>query len=149
MSIVHARWEHIEKEFDDYIANPKPNGYQSIHTVVYGDGHKVVEIQFRTKDMHQMAEAGVAAHWKYKEGGGLGSRVEQRINWLRKLLAWRDDMVESGALLDEFRKQVFEDGIYVFTPKKRGGNISTRSYSFGFCLPSSYYDWSPLYWRKS
>lgn len=117
LSIVHSNFSHIDKEFDDYIANPKPNGYQSIHTVVYGLGHKVVEIQFRTKAMHQMAELGVAAHWKYKEGGGLGSGVEQRINWLRKLLAWRDDMVESGALLDEFRKQVFEDRVYVFTPR--------------------------------
>ena len=117
LSIVHSNFSHIDKEFDDYIANPKPNGYQSIHTVVYGPGHKVVEIQFRTKAMHQMAELGVAAHWKYKEGGGLGSGVEQRINWLRKLLAWRDDMVESGALLDEFRKQVFEDRVYVFTPR--------------------------------
>ena len=117
LSIVHSNFSHIDKEFDDYIANPKPNGYQSIHTVVYGPGHKVVEIQFRTKAMHQMAELGVAAHWKYKEGGGLGSGVEQRINWLRKLLAWRDDMVESGALLDEFRKQVFEDRVCVFTPR--------------------------------
>lgn len=117
LSIVHSNFSHIDKEFDDYIANPKPNGYQSIHTVVYGPGNKVVEIQFRTKAMHQMAELGVAAHWKYKEGGGLGSGVEQRINWLRKLLAWRDDMVESGALLDEFRKQVFEDRVYVFTPR--------------------------------
>ncbi len=117
LSVVHSNFAHIDKEFDDYIANPKPNGYQSIHTVVYGPGHKVVEIQFRTKAMHQMAELGVAAHWKYKEGGGLGSGVEQRINWLRKLLAWRDDMVESGALLDEFRKQVFEDRVYVFTPR--------------------------------
>lgn len=117
LSVVHAKWEHIDKEFDDYIANPKPNGYQSIHTVVYGDGHKVVEVQFRTEDMHNMAELGVAAHWKYKEGGGLGSGVEQRINWLRKLLAWRDDMVESGALMEEYRKQVFEDRVYVFTPR--------------------------------
>lgn len=132
LSIVHARWEHIEKEFDDYIANPKPNGYQSIHTVVYGDGHKVVEIQFRTKDMHQMAELGVAAHWKYKEGGGLGSGVEQRINWLRKLLAWRDDMVESGALLDEFRKQVFEDRIYVFTPRGEVVDLPTGATPLDF-----------------
>lgn len=117
LSIVHAHWEHIDKEFDDYIANPKPNGYQSIHTVVYGEGHKVVEIQFRTEEMHNMAELGVAAHWKYKEGGGLGSGLEQRINWLRKLLAWRDDMVESGALMEEYRKQVFEDRVYVFTPR--------------------------------
>lgn len=132
LSIVHTRWSHIEKEFDDYIANPKPNGYQSIHTVVYGDGNKVVEIQFRTKDMHQMAELGVAAHWKYKEGGGLGSGVEQRINWLRKLLAWRDDMVESGALLDEFRKQVFEDRVYVFTPRGEVVDLPTGATPLDF-----------------
>lgn len=132
LSIIHSRWEHIEKEFDDYIANPKPNGYQSIHTVVYGDGHKAVEIQMRTHDMHQMAELGVAAHWKYKEGGGLGSGVEQRINWLRKLLAWRDDMVESGALLDEFRKQVFEDRIYVFTPRGEVVDLPTGATPLDF-----------------
>lgn len=132
LSIIHTRWEHIEKEFDDYIANPKPNGYQSIHTVVYGDGHKVIEVQFRTHDMHQMAELGVAAHWKYKEGGGLGSGVEQRINWLRKLLAWRDDMVESGALLDEFRKQVFEDRIYVFTPRGEVVDLPTGATPLDF-----------------
>ena len=132
LSIIHSRWEHIEKEFDDYIANPKPNGYQSIHTVVYGDGHKAVEIQMRTNDMHQMAELGVAAHWKYKEGGGLGSGVEQRINWLRKLLAWRDDMVESGALLDEFRKQVFEDRIYVFTPRGEVVDLPTGATPLDF-----------------
>lgn len=132
LSIIHTRWEHIEKEFDDYIANPKPNGYQSIHTVVYGDGHKAIEVQFRTHDMHQMAELGVAAHWKYKEGGGLGSGVEQRINWLRKLLAWRDDMVESGALLDEFRKQVFEDRIYVFTPRGEVVDLPTGATPLDF-----------------
>lgn len=132
LSIVHSRWQHIDKEFDDYIANPKPNGYQSIHTVVYGDGNKVVEIQFRTHDMHQMAELGVAAHWKYKEGGGLGSGVEQRINWLRKLLAWRDDMVESGALLDEFRKQVFEDRVYVFTPRGEVVDLPTGATPLDF-----------------
>lgn len=132
LSIAHSRWSHIDKEFDDYIANPKPNGYQSIHTVVYGDGNKVVEIQFRTKDMHQMAELGVAAHWKYKEGGGLGSGVEQRINWLRKLLAWRDDMVESGALLDEYRKQVFEDRVYIFTPRGEVVDLPTGATPLDF-----------------
>ena len=117
LGVVHTRWHHIPKEFDDYVANPKSNGYQSIHTVVYGDGGKVVEIQIRTEAMHNMAELGVAAHWKYKEGNSQSSGVEQRINWLRKLLAWRDDMVSSGSLLDEFRTQVFEDRIYVFTPR--------------------------------
>lgn len=132
LSVIHSLFAHVDKEFDDYIANPKPNGYQSIHTVVYGPGDKLVEIQMRTKDMHQMAELGVAAHWKYKEGGGLGSGVEQRINWLRKLLAWRDDMVESGALLDEFRKQVFEDRVYVFTPQGEVQDLPTGATPLDF-----------------
>ncbi len=116
LAIVHARWKHLQSEFDDYIANPKANGYQSIHTVVNGDGNKNVEIQIRTRNMHNTAELGVAAHWKYKEGNGQSSGVEQRINWLRKLLAWRDDLVESGTLMEKFRNQVFEDRVYVFTP---------------------------------
>jgi len=116
LGIVHTRWRHIQEQFDDYIANPKANGYQSIHTVVYGDGDKRVEIQIRTRNMHNTAELGVAAHWKYKEGAGQSSGVEQRINWLRKLLAWRDDLVESGTLMEKFRNQVFENEVYVFTP---------------------------------
>lgn len=132
LGVVHTRWHHIPKEFDDYIANPKPNGYQSIHTVVYGDGGKVVEIQIRTKSMHQTAELGVAAHWKYKEGAGQVSGAEQRINWLRKLLAWRDDMVESGALLEEFRTQVFEDRVYIFTPKGEVVDLPTGSTPLDF-----------------
>ena len=116
LAIVHSRWKHLQSEFDDYIANPKANGYQSIHTVVLGDGDKTVEIQIRTRNMHNTAELGVAAHWKYKEGAGQSSGVEQRINWLRKLLAWRDDLVESGTLMEKFRNQVFEDRVYVFTP---------------------------------
>lgn len=116
LGVIHSNFEHIAKEFDDYIANPKPNGYQSIHTVVYGEGHKVVEIQIRTKSMHKSAELGVAAHWKYKEGNGQSQGVEERINWLRKLLSWRDDLIKSGALEEEFKNQVFEDRVYIFTP---------------------------------
>lgn len=132
LGVVHTRWHHIPSEFDDYIANPKPNGYQSIHTVVYGDGGKTVEIQIRTNSMHQTAELGVAAHWKYKEGSGQVAGAEQRINWLRKLLAWRDDLVESGALLDEFRTQVFEDRVYVFTPKGEVVDLPTGSTPLDF-----------------
>ncbi len=116
LGVIHSNFEHITKEFDDYIANPKPNGYQSIHTVVYGKGHKVVEIQIRTHSMHNSAELGVAAHWKYKEGNGQSQGVEERINWLRKLLSWRDDLVKSGSLEEEFKNQVFEDRVYIFTP---------------------------------
>lgn len=119
LGIVHTHYRHLPDEFDDYVANPKPNGYQSIHTVVLGPGGKTVEIQIRTKQMHEDAELGVAAHWKYKEGMQVGKNAayEERIAWLRKLLAWQEDMVESGSLVDELRTQVFEDRVYVFTPK--------------------------------
>ena len=94
--------------------NPKPNGYQSIHTVVLGPGGKTVEIQIRTKQMHEDAELGVAAHWKYKEGtsGGARSGHEDRIAWLRKLIAWQEEMADSGEMLDEVRSQVFDDRVY-------------------------------------
>ncbi|MGI2855003.1 GTP diphosphokinase [Shewanella algae] len=118
LGVVHTLWHHIPREFDDYIANPKPNGYQSIHTVVVGPEGKTVEIQIRTQQMHEDAELGVAAHWKYKEGNHSGkqSGYEEKINWLRKILQWQEDVVESGNLVEEIRAQVFEDRVYVFTP---------------------------------
>lgn len=118
LGVVHTLWHHLPNEFDDYVANPKPNGYQSIHTVVMGPGGKSVEIQIRTKEMHEDSELGVAAHWKYKEGSGTTkSSFEDKIAWLRRLLQWQEDMSESGALVDELRSQVFDDRVYVFTPK--------------------------------
>ncbi|ABZ75788.1 (p)ppGpp synthetase I, SpoT/RelA [Shewanella halifaxensis HAW-EB4] len=118
LGVVHTLWQHISREFDDYVANPKPNGYQSIHTVVVGPEDKTVEIQIRTEQMHEDAELGVAAHWKYKEGSASGkqSGYEEKINWLRKILQWQEDVAESGNLVDEVRSQVFEDRVYVFTP---------------------------------
>ncbi|PIJ49063.1 GTP diphosphokinase [Erwinia sp. OLTSP20] len=122
LGIVHTLYRHLPSEFDDYVANPKPNGYQSIHTVVLGPRGKTVEIQIRTRQMHEDAELGVAAHWKYKEGGSGGSARgasghEERIAWLRKLIAWQEEMADSGEMLDEVRSQVFDDRVYVFTPK--------------------------------
>ncbi|PTT43926.1 GTP diphosphokinase [Aeromonas sp. HMWF016] len=120
LGIVHTHFHHIPREFDDYVANPKPNGYQSIHTVVVGPEGKTVEIQIRTDQMHQDAELGVAAHWRYKEGPQAGVKAntfEDKIEWLRKLLAWQEDLSESGSLLEDLRSQVFEDRVYVFTPK--------------------------------
>ncbi|NMH65778.1 GTP diphosphokinase [Shewanella salipaludis] len=117
LGVVHTLWHHIPREFDDYVANPKPNGYQSIHTVVVGPEGKTVEIQIRTQAMHEDAELGVAAHWKYKEGTkGKPSGYEEKINWLRKILQWQEDVAESGNLVEEVRSQVFEDRVYVFTP---------------------------------
>jgi len=122
LGIVHTQWRHLAKEFSDYVATPKPNGYQSIHTVVLGPDGKSIEIQIRTEQMDDDAELGVAAHWRYKEGasGGKNSSkansFDEKIGWLRKILQWQDDVSESGELLDELRSQVFEDRIYVFTP---------------------------------
>lgn len=122
LGIVHTQWHHLAKEFSDYVATPKPNGYQSIHTVVLGPEGKSIEIQIRTEQMHDDAELGVAAHWRYKEGssGGKNSSkansFDEKIGWLRKIIQWQDDVSESGELLDELRSQVFEDRIYVFTP---------------------------------
>ncbi|QTH70999.1 GTP diphosphokinase [Pseudoalteromonas xiamenensis] len=119
LGIVHTSWRHLNKEFDDYIATPKQNGYQSIHTVVFGPEGKTVEIQIRTEAMHQDAELGVAAHWLYKEGSlpGRGSGYEQKISWLRKLLQWQEEVVDGSELAEELKNQVVEDRVYVFTPK--------------------------------
>lgn len=118
LGIVHTSWNHLHNEFDDYVATPKANGYQSIHTVVIGPEGKSVEVQIRTQQMHDDAELGVAAHWRYKEGSASGkaSGFDEKISWLRKILQWQEDVSESGELIDELRSQVFEDRIYVFTP---------------------------------
>ncbi|MDC0602525.1 GTP diphosphokinase [Aliiglaciecola sp.] len=118
LGVVHSMFKHIPHEFDDYIATPKPNGYQSIHTVVAGPQGRSVEIQIRTHQMHQDAELGIAAHWKYKEGvSNERSAYEDKINWLRKILLWQEEVAESGDLVEELRSQVFDDRVYVFTPK--------------------------------
>ncbi|MCL9781515.1 GTP diphosphokinase [Vibrio sp. S4M6] len=117
LGVVHTKYKHLPDEFDDYVANPKPNGYQSIHTVVLGPEGKTIEIQIRTKQMHEESELGVAAHWKYKEGSSSRSGYDEKITWLRKLIDWQEEMSDSGEMLDELRSQVFDDRVYAFTPK--------------------------------
>lgn len=114
LGLVHATWQYIPKEFDDYIANPKENGYQSLHTVILDPDGKRIEVQIRTRQMHEFAELGVAAHWSYKEGGKYDAAVEKSIASLRKLLEEKD----SDELLQEsFHNQLFADRVYVLTPK--------------------------------
>jgi len=119
LGLVHTSWRHLPKEFDDYIATPKQNGYQSIHTVVLGPQGRPIEIQIRTRQMHEDAELGVAAHWRYKEGATVGRTAanDEKIGWLRKLLQWQEDLAEGTDLVEELRNQVIEDRVYVFTPK--------------------------------
>lgn len=114
LGIVHNLWSYIPGEFDDYIANPKDNDYQSLHTAVAGPQGKTVEIQIRTHDMHRHAELGVAAHWRYKEGGGTPAAFDQKIRFLRQLLEPADGGTD---LLDQIRDDFFEDHVYAVSPK--------------------------------
>ncbi len=120
LGVVHSSWQHIPGEFDDYIATPKENNYQSIHTAVFGPQGKVVEVQIRTHQMHHDNELGVAAHWRYKEGKGQDADFERKIAWLRSILEWKDDISDAGDFVDQFKSDTFKDRIYVFTPK---GNV--------------------------
>ncbi len=117
LGLVHGRWPYIPSEFDDYIATPKGNDYRSIHTAVRGPGDKPVEIQIRTGEMHEQAELGVAAHWRYKEGGGRDAQYEQKIEWARRLLEPGSNEDGDQDYLEELRRSLFADRIYVLTPK--------------------------------
>ncbi|MES0327561.1 MAG: GTP diphosphokinase [Gammaproteobacteria bacterium] len=117
LGLVHGLWRHIEKEFDDYIANPKDNGYQSLHTAVRSAQGKPFEIQIRTKPMDEFAEHGVAAHWRYKEGKQADASMQESINSLRKLLD--PEQTRDEELLDNFRTEMFHDRVYVLTPEGR------------------------------
>jgi GTP pyrophosphokinase len=118
LGVVHARWNHIHREFDDYIAHPKPNGYQSLHTAVVGPEGRAVEVQIRTFNMHQNAELGVAAHWCYKEGGeGPGEASARQIAWLRQMLEYREEDSDPGDVLERFKAEAFQDRVYAITPK--------------------------------
>ncbi len=112
---VHGKWRHIAKEFDDYIANPKENGYQSLHTAVFGPDSKPLEIQIRTKEMHEFAEFGVAAHWRYKEGSKSDASLEKGITSLRKLLDPNE--TEDDELIESFHTELFPDRVFILTPK--------------------------------
>lgn len=121
LSMVHNLWEQIPAEFDDYINNPKSNGYQSLHTAVVGPESQIFEVQIRTFHMHDLAEMGVAAHWKYKEGGiQLKESHERKIEWLRDVLAWHKEMASFNEGSTAIETEFLEDRVYVFTP---GGDV--------------------------
>ncbi len=114
LGIVHALWPHLPGEFDDYVARPKSNGYRSLHTAVIGPHGKTLEVQIRTHEMHRANELGVAAHWRYKEGGSGDADFEAKIAWMRKLLEPRND---DGELAAELQTELLEDRVYVLTPR--------------------------------
>jgi len=117
LGLIHTHWRPIPGEFDDYIAAPKDNFYQSLHTAVIWDDGKPLEVQIRTPDMHQKAEYGIAAHWRYKEGTRRDKSYEDRINWLRNMMEWRADVSDATEFVESMRSDVFKDRVYVFTPR--------------------------------
>jgi guanosine-3',5'-bis(diphosphate) 3'-pyrophosphohydrolase len=117
LGVIHAMWHPIPGEFDDYIATPKESMYQSLHTAVIGPEGRALEIQIRTHEMHEIAEYGVAAHWRYKEGTKSDARVEAKIAWLRQLMEWRDEVNDAEEFVESLKSDVFQDQIYCFTPK--------------------------------
>ncbi len=117
LGIVHGLWRPIPGQFDDYIANPKDRVYQSLHTTVMCEGARPLEIQIRTHEMHQLAEYGVAAHWRYKEGGRPDAHFEERLSWLRQLLEWQRDVSRAEDFVESVKTDIFQDQVFVFTPK--------------------------------
>jgi GTP pyrophosphokinase len=117
LGIVHSLWRPIPGQFDDYIATPREGVYQSLHTTVMHNGTQPLEVQIRTHEMHRLAEYGVAAHWRYKEGGQQDIRFEERLSWLRQLLEWQRDMTHAEDFVETVKTDLFQDQVFIFTPK--------------------------------
>ncbi len=117
VGVIHSLWHPLPDEFDDYIANPKPNGYQALHTAVMCLGTTPLEVQIRTRDMHYIAEYGVAAHWRYKEGEKKDIHFEERIGWLRQLVDWHRELSGAEEFLESVKTDIFIDQVFVYTPK--------------------------------
>ena len=133
LGVVHGLYAFIPGEFDDYIATPKDNHYRSIHTAVIGPQDRAVEIQIRTQEMHAQAELGLAAHWRYKEGGSRDKRNEQRIEWLRSVLGTEDKVAATDSdYLDQVRRDLFADRVYALTPKGEVADLPQGSTPLDF-----------------
>src|SRR6266568_764454 len=141
LGLVHHLWTPLAREFDDYIAKPKANGYRSLHTAVIGPESQPLEVQIRTYDMHQHSEYGVAAHWRYKEGapGRRDPGYEEKIAWLRQVLDWKDAVADAGEWLQQFKSSLFTETIYVLTPQGKVVDLPRGStpVDFAYALHTS------------
>jgi len=117
LGVIHSLWHPIPGQFDDYIANPKESMYQSLHTTVMCLGAKPLEVQIRTHEMHRVAEYGIAAHWRYKEGSKKDVRFEEKVAWLRQLMEWQNDVVGAREFVESVKTDIFQDQVFVYTPK--------------------------------
>ncbi|MFC1475183.1 RelA/SpoT family protein [Candidatus Zixiibacteriota bacterium] len=119
LGILHSMWKPVSDRFHDYIANPKSNGYQSLHTTVIGTESKMIEVQIRTHQMHHIAENGIAAHWLYKEGRQSLSKSDQQMIWLRDVLEWQKDMTNPSDFMEYLKIDLYSEDIFVFTPEQK------------------------------
>jgi len=132
LGIVHNLWRPLPEGFDDFIANPKPNGYQSLHTVVMFQGVTPLEVQTRTREMHHVAEYGIAAHWRYKEGEKTDIKFEEKLAWLRQLVEWHRELSGAEEFLESVKTDIFIDQVFVYTPKGEIKNLPKDSTPLDF-----------------
>ncbi|MFC2055962.1 RelA/SpoT family protein [Chloroflexota bacterium] len=132
LGVIHNLWRPFPDQFDDFIANPKPNGYQSLHTVVMYQGTTPLEIQIRTHEMHRITEFGVASHWRYKEGGEKDMYFEERVGWLRQLVEWHRELSGAEEFLESVKTDIFNDQVFVYTPKGAIKDLPTGSTPLDF-----------------
>ncbi len=117
LGVVHSLWRPVPGQFDDYIAMPKANMYQSLHTAVIGPEAKPLEVQIRTYEMHEVAEAGIAAHWRYKEGSRGDRKYDEKLAWVRQLMDWQREVTDPTEFVEGLKLDLFQDQVFVFTPK--------------------------------
>ena len=132
LGVVHTLWPPIPNQFDDYIAVPKNNMYQSLHTAVMGPDGQPLEIQVRTQQMHALSEYGIAAHWRYKEGGKGDPGYESKLAWVRQLMEWQHDVVDATEFVESLKVDVFQDQVFVFTPKGEVKDLPTGATPIDF-----------------
>ena len=132
LGVVHTLWPPIPGQFDDYIAVPKNNMYQSLHTAVMGPDGQPIEIQVRTHDMHTLSEYGIAAHWRYKEGGKGDPNYESKLAWVRQLMEWQHDVADATEFVESLKVDVFQDQVFVFTPKGEVKDLPTGATPIDF-----------------